>query len=364
MKKQCMILAILSFSSVIVLGVSNLNVSAQQAPAAVNVKFRIDAEVRDKKGHVISGLKAADFTLYIDKQPVKLEEFRTVENTVVSSYDLSDASAAPKVSSESVQVLIVVDAVNMNNLQVNQERDQLLKYLRGNGGKLTAPTQLILFKTAGMQVGGAATLDGNAIAAVLEKEGPMMRSERSSQAEYGDLDRYQKSLNSFVQLSQYASRLPGRKYILWLGQGWPLIQSSKLVYNADFQKSTYDTVITMLNQLRQNRVTVYNVRPDADDRQNNIYFEQFLKPVKKKEEVDAANLAVQVLAVESGGRVTDPSNDMAGQIAACMESVGVYYSFTFTPTEAGKTGSYHSIELRPSRGDLKVHTVTGYYEQP
>ena len=38
-------------------------------------------------------------------------------------------------------------------------------------------------------------------------------------------------------------------------------------------------------------------------------------------DLDSGSLALQVLAVQSGGRVLNPSNDLASQIADCLEDL-------------------------------------------
>jgi VWFA-related protein len=358
-------LSALAYLLVVVFIVSgNQNVLAQSttpAPAQTSGKFRIDLQVLDRKGGLVQDLKAGDITLLVDKQPVKLDEFRVVESTVVKSFDPSDASAPAKVSSEPAQVIIVLDAVNMYLQQVNLVQEQLKRYLLSNDAKMAAPTQLVFYKSSGIEL-GPMTMDGNALLAALEKQGPMLRTQRSSQGDYGNLERYQTSLKRFLQLEKYFTKLPGKKVMLWLGPGWPIIPSDYMQFNAEFQNGNYQIVTEQLNQLRENRMTVYSVRPDSGNEANTYYFEQFLKPVKKKQDVNAGDLAVQVLAVESGGRVTEPSNDMAKAIADCVQEAGSYYSLSFTPVVSGKALTYHSIEVKVNRPDVKVRTTTGYYE--
>ncbi len=335
--------------------------SAVAAPAQTTGKFRIDVVVQDKKGNLVRDLKAGEVTVLVDKQPVKLDEFRVVESTVVKSYDPSDASAAGKVSSEPAQVIIVLDAVNMYLQQVNIVQEQLKRYFLSNDARMTVPTQLVFFKSSGIEL-GPMTMDGNALLASMEKQGAMLRTQRSSQGDNGNMELYEVSLNRFQQIEKYFSKLPGRKEILWLGPGWPIIPSDYILFNADLHTMSYATVTAQLNLLREKRITVYSVRPDSGNPENTYYHERFLKPVKRKQDVDTGNLAVQVLAIESGGRVTEPSNDMAKAIQSCVDEAGSYYSLSFAPVVSGKALTYHSIEVKVNRADVKVRTTTGYYE--
>lgn len=335
--------------------------AAAAGPAQGSGRFKIDVQVRDKKGSAITGLKPGDFTLLIDKQPVKMDELRVVENTVVTSYDLTNPGAAAKTSMEPVQVVLVLDAVNDWLQEVNLIREQLKRYFSMNGGHLPAPTQLVLYKSSGMQL-GPVTMDGNVLEAMLEKESPMLRTQRSSQGSDGERERFETSLKSFTQLAQYLSKTPGRKQIIWLGLGWPIVQIANMQFNAQFLDQAYASETAMLNQLRENRLTVYNVRMEADSRLNSRFYEEFLKPVQRKKDADSASLAVQVFSVWSGGRVTDPSNDMASSISICAEEAASYYSVSFAPVVSGKALTYHSIEVKVARPDAKARTVVGYYE--
>ena len=60
-------------------------------------------------------------------------------------------------------------------------------------------------------------------------------------------------------------------------------------------------------------------------------YKEFLKGVKSSKQADAGYLALQVLAVQSGGRVLDPNNDLSGQIASCIEDLNPFYRISFVP---------------------------------
>ncbi len=73
---------------------------------------------------------------------------------------------------------------------------------------------------------------------------------------------------------------------------------------------------------------------------------------------------MQVLAINSGGIVTDPSNDLAGQITRCVDDANSYYTLRYTPTETGKPFTYHSIDVKVNRPGLVARAIAGYYEGP
>jgi len=89
-----------------------------------------------------------------------------------------------------------------------------------------------------------------------------------------------------------------------------------------------------------------------------------VKPVRDPHKADAPNLGLQVLAIQSGGRVPDPSNDLAGQIAACIADIGPYYTLSFAPPAPAQPNEYHDLKVQVGKPDLSARTSTGYYNQP
>lgn len=332
-----------------------------QPAAAADKRMHIDVEVTDKSGAPVTGLKAGDFTLLIDKKPVPVAEFSSVEQTVVRTSEAG--GGAEKVSSEPVEVLIVLDTVNIGFTQVSYVRDQVEQYLRMNGGRLAAPTRLVYFTSAGIRMQNQATLDGNAMAGFLAKLDPTIRVLKSAAGAAGREEQFELSVKNFSLIAENETQPPGRKLLVWLGPGWPLVTNDRTSYIESDHVQNYAAIMMLLNTLRQARMTVYDVRTTSDNTvEVTDYYQEFLKPVKRVQESDPADMALGVLAVESGGRVTEPSNDVAGQIAGCVSEAQAYYTLRFEPQGGGKAGSYHSIEVKVNRPNVKVRSVTGFYE--
>ena len=80
--------------------------------------------------------------------------------------------------------------------------------------------------------------------------------------------------------------------------------------------------------MRQSRTTLYSVDSLSSESSlpHGVYYQNFLKPVTSAKDTESGNLALPVLAVQSGGRVLNGSNDLASEIASCVAEAGVYYS--------------------------------------
>jgi len=95
-----------------------------------------------------------------------------------------------------------------------------------------------------------------------------------------------------------------------------------------------------------------------------IYYETFLKGVKKPSQVQIGNLGLQVFAEHSGGRVFNSSNDLEGEIAASVRDADAFYEVTFEGLRGDGPNEFHALEMKADRPGLTARTQTGYYAQP
>jgi hypothetical protein len=91
---------------------------------------------------------------------------------------------------------------------------------------------------------------------------------------------------------------------------------------------------------------------------------QFSKAVKTARQVQRGNLALQVLAYQSGGRVLNSSNDVAGEIATCVADASGFYVISFEGLAGDGPNEYHALEIKIDKPGLAARTRSGYYAQP
>jgi hypothetical protein len=113
-------------------------------------------------------------------------------------------------------------------------------------------------------------------------------------------------------------------------------------------------------------VTLYNLdQPGTTEPlARQFYFERFLKGVSSAHDVQYGDLALQVLAVQSGGRVLNSSNDIGSSVAACLADAQVFYTLRFEASAANHPNQYSSLQVKMNRRGLTTRTRTGYYAQP
>jgi VWFA-related protein len=327
-------------------------------PQQRSAKLTLDVVVTDKAGAPVGGLTQKDFTLLDNGQPRPLTSFRPV--------DLAAGTPAPY-----IEVVLVIDAINASVLTADQEREGIIDFLRRNGGKLPVPVSVVLVSDRPDQTRSEASTDGNALAAKLEDYKTGLRTINRSQQNYGALERFQMSMKALDSLADYESKKPGRKLMLWISPGWPSLASGHTDVTDHDQRLIFDTIVTISTQLREEHITLYNVETRGLEATSTAQFNdynQFLNGVKSTSGAYPQTLSLQVLAVQTGGRVFNRSNNLPGaiasEIATAASDASPFYVLSFTSDRADRANEYHSLQVKVDRPGLIARTRTGYYAQP
>ena len=324
-------------------------------PSIPDRQITLDVQVTDKSGVAVRGLQKQDFTLLDDKQPKNILSFHAVDNTSGSPTD------------PPVEIVLVVDAVNATFQTVNYERNELKKFLLQNGGKLAVPASLIVFTDAGAKIQDGSSRDGNALAALYDQYETGLRSINRSQGFYGAADRFDLSIKTLTSVIDYEQPRPGRKLMIWFSPGWPLLSGPNVELSHKGQLQLFNSIVAASTGLRQARITLYSVDPLGLSDAASIrisYYEEFLKGVGSSSHALPGNLGLQVLVVQSGGRVFNSSNDLTAEIARCVADADAFYVISFDAARADQANEYHSLAVTINKPGITARTRTGYYAQP
>ena len=342
-----------------------LRVSAQQQPAgpaplpAVKLDLTFDVAVTDHAGMAVKGLTEKDFTVLTNGRPQDILSFQTSGGGVVTA---NVQPAAPP-----VKIILMVDEVNTNFTRVAYEREQIKMFLQRNGGVLDHPVSMAFFSDAGTEIQSNSSRDGNALLASFDQHETGLRSIRRSQGFYGAVERFQLSLTTLQSLTAKEAQTPGRKIVIWISPGWPLLSGPGVELGAKEEDRLFASIVAISDALREARMTLYSVDPEGAEAAGgarDFYYKEFLKPIRAAKSAVPANLALQVLAVQSGGLALAASNDIAAQIAQCVADADTFYTLTVDPTPADRPSEYHAIEVKVATPGLTVRTRNGYYAQP
>ena len=308
----------------------------------------LDVVVTAKSGQPVLGLNQQDFTILDNKSP-----------RPITSFSVATPADHP------VKVILFIDAVNIPYSTLAFVRNGVDKFLRANDAKLAYSTAIAILTDNGAEIGNAFTTDGNVLADSLQHQSIGIRQiTRSSQ--WGGSERLQICLNAFHQLVDYASTLPGRKVVLWISSGWPLLSGPNFSITAKQQEQIFDNIVYFSSRMRQAGIALYNINPlgASESLVEASYYQGFLKGVSKPGEVQYGNLGLQVLALHSGGLALESSNDVTGLIQECVAENRSWYRIGFDPTPADKPNEYHHIEVKLDQHGLTARTRDGYYANP
>jgi VWFA-related protein len=315
----------------------------------------LDVVVTDKSGRPVPGLQQHDFTLLDNKQPQKIVSFQAVEGGTATA-------------DSPVEVILLMDEINTAFTNVATERNEIEKFLRRNGGALAQPVSLVFLSDSGA-TGTTSSRDGNALIADLNQREYGLRTIKRSQGVYGDNERIQLSLNALKQFADYKAAIPGRKLIVWISPGWPFLSGPgmDLDLTSKQKQELFNSIVTFSDALQRARITLYDVDPlglaDAGQFRTTEYM-QFSKAVRKAGQAQRGHLALQVLASQSGGRVLNSSNDVAGEIATCVADANAFYVLSFDGLAGDGPNEYHTLEIKIDKPGLAARTRSGYYVQP
>lgn len=321
----------------------------QDAARSGTGRIYLDAVVSAKSGPPVTGLQQQDFALLDNKSPRTITSFKEVSGR-----------EAP------IEVVVVIDAVNADYQHVIFEQEQSDKFLRAEGGHLAYPTAVAVFTEQGTQVVGQFSSDGSALSSSLNQKIISLRTVGRAAGYNGAVDRWNMSVRALHQLVGSVAPRAGRKIILWVSPGWPLLSGPNTELDSKQEQQIFGEVVSFSTQLQQARVTLYSVDPlgAAESPARIDYYEEFLKGVSKASQVNLGNLGVQVLAVQSGGLAFSSNNDVAGLMQKCLAESAPYYEMSFDAPAAEKRDEYHHLEMRVSKPGLTARTRQGYYAQP
>jgi len=328
---------------------------APAPPSSITREGRIhlDIVVSDAAGKPALGLLPPDFRVLDNDRPSRILSFR--------GFDGVNVKPDPP-----VEVFLLFDTVNLPFAQSSFVRQQIAQFLRQNGGKLAQPVSIMLLTDAGLRVQPRPSVDGNALITVLDQIKGGVHSIYSAMGADGNLQRFQLSLRQMARIAENESRRPGRKLLIWVGPGWPLLTGNNYRFSERDQRQYFDTIVELSNSLREARMAVYSASPanSADPETRDLVYRDYLKGVPSAAKADTGYLGLKVLALESGGRILGPDNDLVSQINHCIADANAFYTLSFNPLPAEHANEYHSLKVVVDQPGLSVRTTSGYYGQP
>jgi VWFA-related protein len=318
----------------------------------------LDAVVLDRKGDVVNGLTRNDFVIREDGAPQVIQSFDAV------TAGSSNEDAAP-------HTILLIDEMNTRFEDFAYARYSIDRLVRKDGVQLAQPTALYLLGNDGLHVLQPYTRDPAAIDAAFQRHGPALSWRLEQRNFYNALDRINISMSALQQIAVANTGVPGRKNIVWISPGFPILSGLRLT--AESQQAMFNAVRRLSDQLLKARISIYSVDPrgvqvrmgPAGRITNNLQFEAYLNSLSEAQDVAFGNFAIQTLATQTGGHAFFGRNDVDREIATSLTDGNSYYTLAYAPANRNFDGKFRKITVSViGRPDLKVQTRDGYYAMP
>lgn len=319
---------------------------------AMQPRLNLDVIVQDADGRPVNGLQPWDFKLTDNGSPSKI--------LFMHAYDGDQSKPVPP-----VEVILAIDEINLPFTQISFVKQELSRFLNQADGRLPQPVSLVLLTDTGLRIQPSPTRDGKILLATVEKLQGDIRTINEATGSEGSIERFQQSVHQLRAIAANEARRPGRKLLVWIGPGWPMLDSEHYATPTEQNRKRYfQAIVELTNWLRTARITLYSVSSIDPNVGREFVYKSFLNGVPDWQRAAAGNLALKVLVAQTGGLILGPDNDLAAQINRCMADANRFYQLSFAPPEAKSMDEYHALRVQVDRPGLSVRTASGYYDEP
>jgi VWFA-related protein len=387
---------------------------AQESPQATFKtgagEVLVDAVVRDKRGRLVRGLKAEDFTVLENNAPRKITSFVERRGPAAARPDLEPTvqAARPGESSTQIQRQIRLVSLVFNSLSfdarhlahqaaqdfIDQDLGANVYYAVFHIGRGFRPIlpytnnreaiRRAISIASGIERGGSSSSPGIVVSNA-PGPGPDFSSSMVAMADFNNrLDSDMTtavSLFSIWGIIEELARLPGRKSILYFAEGLQLSPGYRqhylsMISSADRANVTFYTIdargLTLTNdQMNSNRqlqtavATTQDVTTRPAGEGSGGYGAAELGMDKALASMYGnGQVMLDDLAGKTGGFLIANSNDLRKPMRRITEEFNTYYEITYRPPDSGYDGRFRSISVKVNRPDVIVQSREGYFALP
>jgi VWFA-related protein len=386
---------------------------------SVNVDIvNVEVFVTDKQGNPIKGLTRDDFQVFEDGRPVAISNFYSVDESSRSRPPLAlpPVPGGPKPAGvelpelppeQRLYLVVYVDNFNIQPFNRNrvfrrlrdfldknvtvEDRVMLVTYNRSFKERVSFTTDPALINSALFEIEKETgygthrhTERNDILRDVEEAESPQQAIGRVRAYAGSLFNDTMVSIDAIKDLVASLGGLPGRKAILYVSEGLPLVAAEDIfqAVNSKFHESSvlleareFDAsrrFHELAAQANANRVTFYTI--DAGG------LRTYSSASAERQTAGMAGMSAFIdgqhiyniqapllqLAEDTGGKAIINTNDVGTQLGAVANDLRTYYSLGYQPAKVGD-GRYHRIEVKVKGGrdrNLRVRHRAGYRDRP
>jgi VWFA-related protein len=356
-------------------GYGQISASGYQAPTlTVNARIVVlDVVVTDKKGNLLRyELSKDDFTVLEDGKPQQIRSFEQPSahampgaNEAVPVAVVNSAADLKKIGDAPVTIL-VLDELNSRFEDMSYSRQMMVKYLQSQPAVLRQPTALMIAMNTTFQQVHDYTQNRDELIQVVKKHMPEYpwRMENSGKAGSGAVERMAQVLAALQQIAQASQGTPGRKNLIWVGNGFP---SANLVGLPAAEGATIQAAIKRCtSRLLAARITMYSINPTPDATSTVVADDVEELDASQDENggdpFDSGAASFSTFAPSTGGIAYTGRNDINNVIGEGIAKGQDYYTLSYSPTgDSADAVRFRKIRILMKDPNLRATTRDGYY---
>jgi VWFA-related protein len=330
----------------------------------------LDVVVTDKKGNLQRDLKRDDFTVLEDGRPQSIRSFEPPgeHEMPFSGQAIVDSATDLKKIGDAPVTVLVLDELNSRFEDMSFSRQMVIKYLQSQPAVLKEPTVLLIAENTEFQQMHDYTQNRDELIEAVKKHSPQYpwRMMNSGRGGPGAVERMAQVLAALQQVAQASSGTPGRKNLIWVGNGFP---AANLVGLENGQAALLEAAVRRCTtRLLAARITMYIINPTASstsviqmttpDDLNGALDENGSDPF------DTGTVAFTNFATSTGGIAFAGRNDLNNVIAEGVAKGQSYYTLSYAPTNpSNDQARFCNIRIVMRNPDLRATTRDGYYPE-
>ena len=386
----------------------------------VNV-VNVEVYVTDKQGNRVTGLTRDEFEIYEDRHRVEITNFYAVEDGLpVREFAALAAAAEPPApiaapapaapaaggrpappEEQRLNLIVYIDNYNLRPFNRNRVLRELRVFL-GEQVRVGDRVMLVSYERS-LKIRRPFSTDPQSVASALvelERETGFAASRDGDRRQV--MDRIQNArspseavvwargyaeevqndlrftVDALKEIVNWLSGLPGRKAILYVSDGLPMVPAQELFHAVDALHGAASGAITeslgydssrafqeLAAQANANRVTFYTIDAAGLRVDSSIDVENKTAQPISISSIDTHNLQapLRYVADVTGGVAILNRNKVLPALAQVATDFETYYSLGYPAPEGGR-GRYHKVEVKiPGRRGLTVRHREGYRDK-
>lgn len=322
----------------------------------------LDVVVINSNGRHAKDLQSDDFTVTEDGVTQKVVSFE-VSGTGGSAAKKENGAPPEEVASGTPRTILVLDELDTEWLLTAQARWYLNRYFAGHGPRLEQPTALLALTNEGLEMLCNYTHDAQTLSASLNRHKTALPYQvMNAEGVQGGFDRLGIAMTALYQIAQASTDRHSRKNLVWIGEGFPVINGASTLGSAVVRGGTIDSateakarqmVQRLANSMLEARISVYTVDPVGLIYTPNLNDPRIL--------TTTGDLIFENIAPETGGKIFRNINDVSFLVDKSVSDGSAYYTLAYYPNNKDWDGKFRHISVTVKRPGLAARTRLGYY---